>query len=124
MDILEKEKPRYMAVAFDLGLSGRDQWYSEYKGTREKMPDELRVQLDRITQMVETFNMPILAKEGYEADDLIGSVVGQAEAQDVNVRIVTGDRDILQLLTEHIHVDAVTRPMSSMTWRSSAPNTG
>lgn len=109
LDILQKDKPDYIAVSFDQGLSGRDQLYGEYKGTREKMPDELRTQLDRIVEMVSAFNMPLLMKEGYEADDVIGSVVGQAEAEGVDVRIVTGDRDILQLLTEHTTVQLPNR---------------
>jgi DNA polymerase I len=104
MDILQKEKPQYIAVSFDKGLSGRDELYGEYKGTREKMPSELVTQMKRINELVEAFNMPILAKKGYEADDVIGTVVPQAEAQGVQIRIVTGDRDILQLLTEHTTV--------------------
>jgi DNA polymerase-1 len=104
LDIMQKHKPEYIAVSFDMGLSGRDVLYSEYKGTREKMQDELRQQLERISQLVEAFNMPLLAMEGYEADDVIGTVAPQAEAQGVDVRIVTGDRDILQLLTDHVTV--------------------
>lgn len=100
MDILEKEKPFYLAVSFDEGLSGRDELYSEYKGTREKMPDELAQQMIRIRQIVEAFNIPILSLAGYEADDLLGTASLQAEAQGVDVRIFTGDRDLLQLLTD------------------------
>ena len=101
MDILEKDKPYYLAVAFDEGLSGRDTLYSEYKGTRDKMPDELSAQISRLYQVVEAFNIPILSLPGYEADDLMGTASRQAEAQGVDTRIVTGDRDLLQLLTEH-----------------------
>ncbi|MEP7291630.1 MAG: DNA polymerase I, partial [Chloroflexota bacterium] len=101
MDILEKDKPYYLAVAFDEGLSGRDLLYPEYKGTRDKMPDELSAQMTRIKQVVEAFNIPILSLPGYEADDLMGTASGQAEAQGADTRIVTGDRDLLQLLTEH-----------------------
>ncbi len=104
LDIMQKNKPEYIAVSFDKGLSGRDVLYGEYKGTREKMPVELRTQMERITQLVEAFNMPLLAMEGYEADDVIGTIAPQAEAQNVDIRIVTGDRDILQLLTEHVSV--------------------
>ncbi len=102
MDIMQREKPEYFAVSFDKGLSGRDDLFGEYKGTREKMPGELVTQMQRITQLVEAFNMPLLALEGYEADDVIGSVI--AQAPDVNIRIVTGDRDILQLLSEQVTV--------------------
>lgn len=103
LDILETE-PDYLAVTFDQGLSGRDETYGEYKGTRDKMPDELRVQLDRIRELVMAFNIPILELEGYEADDVLGSVAPQAEAAGADVLIITGDRDILQLLTEHTKV--------------------
>ncbi|MEO8393742.1 MAG: DNA polymerase, partial [Chloroflexota bacterium] len=104
MDILEKDKPYYLAVAFDEGLSGRDVLYDQYKGTREKMPEELSTQMARIKQMVEAFNIPILTLPGYEADDLMGTAAGQAQEQDVDVRIITGDRDLLQLLTDHTTV--------------------
>lgn len=104
LDILQREKPAYIAVSFDKGLSGRETLYTEYKGTREKMPGELQSQMERIFQLVEAFNMPQLAVEGYEADDVIGTIAPQAEAAGVNVRIVTGDRDILQLLTDHVSV--------------------
>lgn len=104
MDILEKEQPYYLAVAFDDGLSGREELYSEYKGTREKMPDDLHTQIGRIIQFVEAFNVPILMKPGYEADDLMGTVSCKAEQQGVDVMVFTGDRDLLQLLTDNIHV--------------------
>ncbi|NDJ76426.1 MAG: DNA polymerase I, partial [Chloroflexi bacterium] len=103
LDILE-QKPEYLAVTFDQGLSGREVLYTEYKGTREKMPDDLRIQLDRIRELVTAFNIPILEFAGYEADDVIGSVAPQAEQQGVDVHIITGDRDILQLITEHTTV--------------------
>jgi DNA polymerase-1 len=109
LDILEKDRPQYVAVSFDMGMSGREALYEEYKGTREKMPDELSVQLDWIQTLVRAFNMPILALEGYEADDVIGTVTQQAVAEGVDVRIITGDRDLLQLLTEHVTVQLPAR---------------
>ncbi|MDX2163111.1 MAG: DNA polymerase I [bacterium] len=104
MDLLEKEKPAYLAVAFDAGMSGRDTLFEGYKGTREQMPDELERQIARIEQMVKAFNIPALAVPGYEADDVIGTVSRQAEAEALNVRIFSGDRDLLQLLSDHITV--------------------
>lgn len=98
IDLLE-EKPDYLAVTFDQGLSGRDMLFGEYKGTREKMDDGLRAQLNRIRELVQAFNIPILELDGYEADDVIGSVSPQAESEGVHVRIITGDRDLLQLIT-------------------------
>jgi DNA polymerase-1 len=104
MDILEKEQPYYLAVSFDDGLSGRDELYPDYKGTREKMPDDLHKQIGRIMEIVQAFNVPILMEPGCEADDLMGTVSRRAEAQGVDVMIFTGDRDLLQLLTENIRV--------------------
>jgi DNA polymerase I len=104
LDIFQKWKPEYLAISFDMGLSGRDPLYDDYKGTRSKMPDDLQTQMDHIFRLVEAFNIPMLTLEGYEADDLIGTIVPQAEQMGLDVRIITGDRDLLQLLTEHITV--------------------
>ncbi len=109
LDILEKDKPDYLAVSFDRGLSGREDFYAEYKGTRDKMPDELSVQMERIQQLVAAFNIPVLALDGYEADDIIGTVTGQARAERVQVRVITGDRDLLQLLEEGVEVQLPQR---------------
>lgn len=108
LDILE-ESPEYFAISFDAGLSGREEVYEDYKANRDEMPEELEVQIERIKQLVETFNIPVLMVEGFEADDVIGTVAKQAEAQGCRVRIVTGDRDLLQLVTEHIHVQLPKR---------------
>lgn len=104
VDIIQKAQPQYLAVSFDMGLSGRDSLLETYKGTRAKMPAELENQLDRINQVVRAFNIPVLALEGYEADDVIGTVAAQAEAAGVATHIITGDRDLLQLLTPHVTV--------------------
>src|SRR5262249_34499882 len=104
LDILQKDRPKYLAVSFDMGLSGREELYGEYKGTREKMPSELERQIVRIQQIVEALNIPVLAKEGYEAADLIGTVAPQAEAEGVDIRIIPGDRYLLQLLPERVPV--------------------
>src|SRR5512140_1331990 len=96
--ILEKEQPEYLAVAFDTGKTFRDQIHAEYKGTRAKMPDELRPQIGRIRELVDAFNIPRLEVEGYEADDVLGSVARQANEQGLGVKIITGDRDLLQLV--------------------------
>ncbi len=98
MDILAKDKPHYLAVTFDDGLSGRDELFSEYKGTRDQMPDDLTRQMPNIFRVVKAFNMPILTVKGYEADDVIGTVARQAVEQGLDVRIISGDGDILQLL--------------------------
>lgn len=102
--ILLEKRPKYLAVSFDAGLSGRDEVYEDYKATREKMPESLGQQLERIYQVVAAFNIPILRIQGYEADDVIGTIAKQAEKQDVDVHIITGDRDILQLLSDNVRV--------------------
>jgi len=98
--ILEQEKPEYMAVAFDVGKTFRDKIFPEYKGTREKMPDDLRPQIKRIREMVDAFNIPRLEMEGFEADDVLGSVARIAAEQGLGVKIITGDRDLLQLVNK------------------------
>ena len=98
--VLEQEKPEYLAVAFDVGKTFRDKIFPEYKGTREKMPDDLRPQIEHIRQMVDAFNIPRLEMEGYEADDVLGSVAKIAAEQGLGVKIITGDRDLLQLVNE------------------------
>ena len=106
MDImLAADPPEYLAVSFDVGKTFRDEIFSEYKGTREKMPDELRIQIDRIREVVAAFNIPILELPGYEADDVLGTVANQAKDFDLPVHIVTGDRDLLQLVDDNTAVE-------------------
>ncbi|MCW5874294.1 MAG: DNA polymerase I [Anaerolineales bacterium] len=102
--ILEQERPEYMAVAFDVGKTFRDKRYPEYKATREKMPDDLRLQMERIREMVDAFNFPRLEMEGFEADDVIGSIAKKAAGEGVGVKIITGDKDLLQLVDKRIIV--------------------
>jgi DNA polymerase-1 len=96
--ILEQERPEYLAVAFDTGKTFRDEIFPEYKATRAKMPDDLRTQLEHIREMVDAFNIPRLEMEGYEADDVLGSIAHIAGEMGMGVKIVTGDRDLLQLV--------------------------
>ena len=98
--IFEQEKPDYLAVAFDTGKTFRDTIFPAYKATRAKMPDDLRPQIERIRQLVDTFNIPRLEMEGFEADDVLGSAAGWAAKQGLGVKIVTGDRDLLQLVND------------------------
>jgi DNA polymerase I len=113
LDVLYIEKPDYLAVSFDMGLSGRDVLYTEYKGTRAALEEAAQAdfdnQLARIQQLVTAFNIPILAVDGWEADDVIGTAAEQAEKLGVEVRIITGDRDILQLLTPQVEVQLPSR---------------
>ncbi|MCQ3980138.1 MAG: hypothetical protein DPW09_42520, partial [Anaerolineae bacterium] len=94
----------YFIVTFDAGDTFRHKLYGDYKATREKMPDDLASQITRIEQLVKAFNMPVFTKEGYEADDLLGTLATQAAAQGIETLIVTGDRDAFQLVGPHIKV--------------------
>jgi DNA polymerase-1 len=105
LKLLEQEKPEYLAVAFDVGKTFRDDIFPAYKGTREKMPDDLRPQIERIRQMVDLFHFPRLEMEGFEADDVLGSMARQAVAKGLGVKIITGDRDLLQLVDERVIVN-------------------
>jgi DNA polymerase-1 len=107
--LLSDHPPEYFAVSFDLGRTFRDDMFAEYKGTREKMPDELRVQIGRIKDVVRAFNIPILELEGYEADDVLGTVAHQAKEQGVLAHIITGDRDLLQLVDDNTAVELPPR---------------
>ena len=102
--LLEQERPEYMAVAFDTGKTFRDEIFPEYKATREKMPDDLRTQIERIRQMIDAMHLPRLEMEGYEADDVLGTIAYQAAAKGLGVKIITGDRDLLQLVGNRVIV--------------------
>ena len=103
--ILEQEKPQYLAVAFDTGKTFRNETYPQYKATRAKMPEDLVPQIARIRQVVDAFNIPRLEMEGWEADDVLGTIARQAVAKGLGVKIITGDRDLLQLVDKRIVVN-------------------
>jgi DNA polymerase-1 len=102
--LIEQDRPDYLAVSFDVGRTFRDDWFPAYKGTRDKMPDDLRTQLDRIYEVVRALNIPIYTLEGYEADDVLGTLARQAGALGVHTVIVTGDRDLLQLASTDVTI--------------------
>lgn len=110
--ILAQERPEYMAVAFDTGKTFRDEIFPEYKATRKKMPEDLRPQIERIRQLVDTFNIPRLEVDGYEADDVLGSVAKNLVDRGLGVKIFTGDRDLLQLVDERIIVNLPGKSLS------------
>lgn len=112
LTLLERDQPDYLAVSFDLGRTFRDDLYAEYKGTRDKMPDELSVQIDRIKELVQVFQIPMLTAENFEADDVLGTAARLAVAAGVAVKIITGDRDLLQLATEHITINLAGQKLS------------
>ena len=106
--ILADAPPKYLAVSFDTGATFRDELYAEYKGTRDKMPDELDVQITRIKQVVRALNIPILECNGFEADDVLGTIARQMAGR-VPIHIITGDRDLLQLVDDNTRVELPTR---------------
>ena len=98
------EKPDYIAAAFDKGRTFRDDKFADYKATRAKMPDELVPQIDRIMQLVQAFGIPAITAEGYEADDILGTLAKRAARDDLEAIIVTGDSDAFQLIEPNIKV--------------------
>ena len=103
--LLDVEKPDYLAVAFDLSApTFRHKMFDGYKGTRKPMADELREQVPMIQDMLRAMEIPVITKEGWEADDILGTLAHRAEADGKEVTIVSGDRDLLQLCTDHIKI--------------------
>ena len=103
--VLEEEQAEYLAVAFDLKApTFRHEMYGDYKGTRKPMPEELREQVPVMKQVLSAMGIPIFTKEGYEADDILGTVAKRAQKEGMEVTILSGDRDLLQLADEHIKI--------------------
>jgi DNA polymerase-1 len=96
--IREKHAPDYLAVVFDAGMSHREKEYPAYKATREKMPDELRASLPRVRALVEAFHGEVVELDGYEADDVIGTLACAARRRGIDSVIVSGDKDFHQLV--------------------------
>ncbi len=108
-------KPDYVAVAFDLqGPTFRHEQYAEYKATRQRMPDDLRDQFPKVREVVKALRIPVYELAGYEADDVIGTITVDAERRGLDTTIVTGDLDMLQLVTDCTRL---------MTTRSGVENT-
>lgn len=104
ISIRENHQPDYLAVVFDKGTSHREEMYPEYKATREKMPDELEASLPRIFEMVEGFRDEAVVVEGYEADDVIGTLALKARDAGLEAVIVSGDKDLYQLVGPGVHL--------------------
>lgn len=103
--ILDEEKPDYLTVAFDLSApTFRHKMYGGYKGTRKPMPHELVEQVPLIKEALIDMNVCVVTKEGYEADDILGTLAKRAEAEGMIVSVVSGDRDLLQLATDNIKI--------------------
>ncbi len=101
--ILDEEKPDYLVVTFDEHApTFRHEMFAEYKGTRKPMPDELREQLPVLRQLLEAMEITVVAVPGLEADDLMGTLAKKSQAMGMEVSLVSGDRDLLQISDEHI----------------------
>lgn len=102
---LEEEKPEYLTVAFDVHApTFRHEMYAEYKGTRKPMAEELRQQVPVIKEVLKAMNVRIIESAGLEADDLLGTLSRRCEKQGLEVVVLSGDRDLLQLATEHVKI--------------------
>ena len=103
--ILEEEKPEYLAVAFDVHApTFRHKMYEAYKGTRKPMPEELREQVPVMKDVLRAMQVVIVEREGLEADDILGTLAKKAQADGLEVSLVSGDRDLLQIADEHIRI--------------------
>lgn len=103
--ILEEEKPDYLAVAFDMHApTFRHKMFEAYKGTRKPMPEELRVQVPVMKEVLQAMNIVIMEREGLEADDILGTLAKKAQKNGMEVALVSGDRDLLQIADEHIKI--------------------
>ena len=103
--LLEEEKPEYLTVAFDVHApTFRHKMYAEYKGTRKPMADELRQQVPVIKELLHAMGVKTIECAGLEADDLIGTLSNRCENEGMEVTVISGDRDLLQLATEHVKI--------------------
>ena len=108
-------RPDYVAVAFDLpGPTFRHERFAEYKATRTRMPDDLRDQFPKVREVVKALRFPVYELAGFEADDVIGTLTVEAEAKDLDTTVVTGDLDMLQIVSDRVRL---------MTTRSGVENT-
>ncbi|MFZ4660531.1 MAG: DNA polymerase I [Caldilineaceae bacterium] len=104
LSVFKEYQPDYVAVAFDLGDTWRHSEFTAYKATRDAMPDEMRTQMTRIDQLLRAFMIPIVTYPNYEADDVLGTLSRQAAEQNFDVLVMTGDRDMFQLVDERVKV--------------------
>ena len=103
--VLEEEQPDYLTVAFDLAApTFRHLQYEAYKGTRKPMPQELREQVPLLQEVLDAMGILMVSKEGYEADDMLGTTARIARERGMEVTIVSGDRDLLQLAEDHVKI--------------------
>ena len=104
IDVLNKEKPTHIAVVFDApgGATNRMEDFAAYKANRQEMPEDIRNMIDPIKEIIAAFNIPILLKEGFEADDVIGTLAKVAEKEGFSTYMMTPDKDFGQLVSDNI----------------------
>ncbi len=103
LKLIKDRQPGHVAVVFDLGRQTfRTELYPEYKANRAAMPDDLVPQIVPIKEMVRAFNIPVLEKQGFEADDIIGTIARECEEAGMDVVVVTGDKDLMQIVTANV----------------------
>jgi len=103
LKLIKDHDPKHLAVVFDAGrITFRTEIYPEYKANRAAMPDDLRQQVGPIREVVRAFNIPVLELEGFEADDIIGALAARYSAENGKVVVVTGDKDLMQVVTENV----------------------
>ncbi|WP_040981826.1 DNA polymerase I [Oceanobacillus jeddahense] len=113
--ILEEEKPTHMLVAFDAGKTTfRHQTYKEYKGGRQKTPPELSEQFPVLKELLDAFDIKHYQLDQYEADDIIGTLSKQADDKDWEVTVISGDKDLLQLVSDHVTVSVTKKGISEI----------
>ncbi|MCD6379836.1 DNA polymerase I [bacterium] len=105
LQILKRYNPEYMAVVFDSGKpTDRHRIFPDYKANREKMPEDLSRQISQLYDLVKAFGISVWAVDGYEADDIMATIAGMASDRQMDVKIVTGDKDLFQILSDKIHL--------------------
>lgn len=113
--ILEDEKPTHLLVAFDAGKTTfRHKTYAEYKGGRQKTPPELSEQFNLVKELLDASSIKHYQLDQYEADDIIGTLTREGEKEGFNVQVITGDKDMLQLVSEHTQVQLTKKGLSEI----------
>jgi len=103
--LIKDYQPDYIGIVFDPpGATFRDKLFEKYKAQRQPMPDEMRVQLPFVRRLCEAMRLPVLELQGYEADDVIGAIAAQAAKQNVEVLIISNDKDMMQLVNGGVRI--------------------
>ena len=110
LDVIKRERPDYLAVCFDKGGSDdRIKIFPEYKANRDETPEGIKVAVPYIFKILEAMHIPVIIKEGYEADDIIGTIAKKAEKEGYQTYMVTPDKDFAQLVSENIFISIPNR---------------